>query len=742
MRIKFFILLPFFFFGKIKAELSRLDSLLLKLNSSKSVDTVYVNDLIAITNIYLEKDLNKARGFASKALTESGKLSYYKGSASAYQCIAAIRFHSQNFKDALFFFDRAIELAHRHHIPAVEAMCQGNKCLTYYYLSEYNKAIECGNAAIEINKKLKNRQRLVVDQNNMGLSYEKLGELEKAVALYSESQKISEQDRDSNNLAICCNRMASLQSRLKDYVKAKENFTKALEIHHLTKNKKGEINALGNLGYFYGEIEENKKALEYYLQALDLLGNSKNLETRAYLLGSIGYTYLNLNDFDKAIRYTLQAKEMKEKMGVKGSLANTVHNLGAIYEKKKDFANALKCYNECVAMCIDLGDIGLMVVTYEAIGRTYNSSNNCSQALTYLTRYNFMKDSINSDNANTQLQEMNVKYESEKKEREILGLASENKIGHLLLKKEEEEVKRQNLQKIFFGSGFVLMLALAFFIFRGLKQQRLANTIISEQKKEVEHQKEIVEEKQKEIVDSINYAKRIQLTLLAHKEMLDENLGDHFVMFRPKDIVSGDFYWATKKDDLFFLAVCDSTGHGVPGAFMCLLNIGFLSEAINENHIHEPNKVLDYVRERLIRSISKEGQKDGFDGIIACFNKKTGQITYASANNSPVLVHSGQYIELPGDRMPVGKGERPDEFKLFEVNYQKGDTLYLYTDGYADQFGGPKGKKFMYKKLNTLAADVSTLSIADQEVKLETEFNQWKGNLEQIDDVCMIGIKL
>jgi serine phosphatase RsbU (regulator of sigma subunit) len=291
-------------------------------------------------------------------------------------------------------------------------------------------------------------------------------------------------------------------------------------------------------------------------------------------------------------------------------------------------------------------------------------------------------------------------------------------------------------------TGALILLVLMTVIFRSLQANKKKNRIITEQKLEVENQKHIVEEKQKEIVDSINYAKRIQLTLLAHKEMLDENLGEHFVLFKPKDIVSGDFYWATKKGDLFFLAVCDSTGHGVPGAFMCLLNIGFLTEAINENDIHEPHKVLDYVRERLIRSISKDGQKDGFDGILACFNQKTGEITYAAANNAPLIIHNGEYLELPADRMPVGKGERTESFKLYNITYTKGDTLYLYTDGYADQFGGPKGKKFMYKRLNTLAADLSVQPLNEQVSQLNETFHSWKGNLEQIDDVCIIGIKM
>jgi serine phosphatase RsbU (regulator of sigma subunit) len=258
---------------------------------------------------------------------------------------------------------------------------------------------------------------------------------------------------------------------------------------------------------------------------------------------------------------------------------------------------------------------------------------------------------------------------------------------------------------------------------------------------------ELIEEKNREIRDSINYAKRIQYTLLAHAEFLQINLNEHFVFFKPKDIVSGDFYWATsfdddKKNEKMFLAVCDSTGHGVPGAFMSLLNISFLNEAINEKNINEPHKVFEHVRSRLISTISADGAKDGMDGILLLKEKNSTKIHYAAANNAPVVIRNGVIIELPYDKMPVGLGEVKTEFSLFEVELQKEDVLFLYTDGYADQFGGPKGKKYKYKNLNAFLSKISASSLANAEEKLNDEIEQWKGDLEQVDDLCIIGIRI
>ena len=254
-------------------------------------------------------------------------------------------------------------------------------------------------------------------------------------------------------------------------------------------------------------------------------------------------------------------------------------------------------------------------------------------------------------------------------------------------------------------------------------------------------QKSLLEEKQKEIIDSITYAKRIQYTLLAHTSLLEKHLPEFFILFKPKDIVSGDFYWATKVGNKFYLAVFDCTGHGVPGAFMSLLSIGFLSEAINEKDILDPNKVLDYVRTRIESSVSQDGGKDGMDGTLICITENSNLITYASAYNKPILVSHSNYKDLPADKMPIGKGERAQSFTPFSIEVQKGDRLYLYTDGYADQFGGPKGKKFKYRQLNQLLLSTYTKSFTEQKQELYHTFNNWKNNEEQVDDICLIGLK-
>lgn len=303
---------------------------------------------------------------------------------------------------------------------------------------------------------------------------------------------------------------------------------------------------------------------------------------------------------------------------------------------------------------------------------------------------------------------------------------------------------------IFFPPAHEIPFAMLLYVFNLFTVLVTSLTIVIIFKTELEESKGLVLEKNKEIIDSINYAKKIQYTLLADEEFLNQTLPEHFVYFQPKDIVSGDFYWATSINSgtgkKFYLAVCDSTGHGVPGAFMSLLNISFLNEAITERGIYEPHLILNHARQRLIESISNEGQQDGFDGILLCFeysnSKEIARITYAAANNAPVLISGNNYTELNCDKMPVGKGIKLEPFQLHELRYSKGDLLCLYTDGYADQFGGPTGKKYKYKKLNQLLLDLSKGKLTAIKTELDSRFKNWKGKLEQVDDVLVIGIKL
>ena len=264
---------------------------------------------------------------------------------------------------------------------------------------------------------------------------------------------------------------------------------------------------------------------------------------------------------------------------------------------------------------------------------------------------------------------------------------------------------------------------------------------------EVVQQKDIIEEKHKEITDSINYAERIQRSFLTPEENLKANLKNYFILFQPKDIVSGDFYWGEKlKNGNYLMAVADSTGHGVPGAIMSLLNLTSLENAVNEGLV-EPAEILNYTRKTIIERLKKdgsaEGGRDGMDCSLLSFNFEKRTLSFSLANNPVWIIRDSKLIEYAPDKMPVGKHDKQDTpFSQKEIELLPNDLIYTFTDGYADQFGGEKGKKFKYSNIQKLLLEIQHLSLAEQKTRLLVEFENWKGNLEQLDDVCIFGIKI
>jgi sigma-B regulation protein RsbU (phosphoserine phosphatase) len=291
--------------------------------------------------------------------------------------------------------------------------------------------------------------------------------------------------------------------------------------------------------------------------------------------------------------------------------------------------------------------------------------------------------------------------------------------------------------------GFLNITLTASLLYLAVRMFKFENLLYA---REVIHQRDLIEEKNKEVLSSIHYAKRIQKALFASDSLLTKNLPEYFVLYKPKDIVSGDFYWAEQVDSGFMLAVCDCTGHGVPGAFMSLLNISFLNEIVMERKIARPNLVFDHLREDIIKVLNPAGTieegKDGMDAVLCHFNFNENTVDFACANNPVWVVREGQLMEFKADKMPIGMHEDRKPFAIQNLQLQKGDLVYLFTDGYADQFGGEKGKKFKYKQLKELFLANAGEPMQEQHKLLDRAIEDWKGELEQVDDILIIGVKI
>lgn len=264
----------------------------------------------------------------------------------------------------------------------------------------------------------------------------------------------------------------------------------------------------------------------------------------------------------------------------------------------------------------------------------------------------------------------------------------------------------------------------------------------------IEQQKQEVDAKNKEITQSIEYAKRIQDAILPSSVNIEKVFPDSFILYKPRDIVSGDFYWIYNNDEgEIFFAVADCTGHGVPGAFMSMIGNSLLNELIVENGIKEPDKVLYEMRTNIIRSLGQKGEageaKDGMDMVLCRLDKKQNKLSFAGAHNSLYLFRDGELIEYRGSSRPVGYFVgRNIPFEKEEIEIQKGDMLYLFSDGYADQFGGPRGKKFMFRNFKKLLLSIHDKNMTEQQKILDKTLKDWMKGYGQVDDICVMGVRI
>ena len=308
--------------------------------------------------------------------------------------------------------------------------------------------------------------------------------------------------------------------------------------------------------------------------------------------------------------------------------------------------------------------------------------------------------------------------------------------------KQGEQLKAEETRRLYLYIGLGFLLVFGLFMYNRFRVTRRQKKTIEEQKNEVAAQKEIIEESHREITDSIAYAKRIQSAILPPAEMVKAALPNSFILYRPKDIVAGDFYWVEQFDGKTYFAAADCTGHGVPGAMVSVICNSALNRALREFKLTEPAQILDKARQLVIQEFKKSEQdvKDGMDIALCCINGN--QLKYAGAHNPLWIVRNGEVLETKADKQPIGKYVHAEPFTNNTVPLEAGDTIYVFSDGYPDQFGGEKGKKLKSRNFKEILIGLQDLPMADQENKLNEAFDNWRGSLEQIDDVCVIGVRI
>lgn len=571
----------------------------------------------------------------------------------------------------------------------------------YTDMGDFSKALTFFYEAIDLEKKFNYMDVLGGTYSNVGILFGKKKDYEKALSFYRKSIECYIGDTLSRQLAATYNNIGSVYADTEQYDSAKAYYNKSLKIHQVNHNEDNIAGVSINLASISGKLGNYQEALNHIHQAIaywKLHPNSYNMSYANLIMGSI---YLEMKEYNKSIECFNSVKIFAEPAGIKELMRDAYAGLSECYELKKDNANALLFHK----------------------------------------KYSVIKDSLTDELNNKQVRDLEINYETEKKNKEI-ELLTQRTVNQGL-----EADKRKMILVVTLASllGAVILSLVLYNRFRLKKKshQQLEQTNI-----EINNQKSLIEIKNKEITDSINYAQRIQRVLLTSDKYISKYLNDFFILNKPKAIVSGDFYWAVEIDNSFIVVTADCTGHGVPGAFMSLLGINYLNEIVIEQKITQPDLILNALRSAIIEALNPEGSseaegKDGMDMVLCKYDLATMQLTFSCANNPLWIYREGKLMEFKADKMPVGKSPKEDmPFTLQTVALQKGDVVYAFTDGYADQFGGPKGKKFMYKQFKDALASNIALPMKEQKSLLAANMLNWQGNLEQVDDILIIGIRI
>ncbi|HYG50188.1 MAG TPA: tetratricopeptide repeat protein [Flavobacteriales bacterium] len=685
--------------------------------------------MIGLANELVFAGKNKeALETANKAASQAKKISWERGIVYTTIAIGNVyEFSSQPDKAVAAYF-KAEKKAKELNVPILLSSCYSNLGSYYYQLGDVVKAQKYFQQMLVTGIKSGDQDGQARAHNNLGATYEAEKEYKKAIKSYKEAIRIYKKQKNERNIADAYNNIGNVYFAIRDYEEALVHLRWALSGYIKSGDKQGYSIAAGNISNTFTSLFNQPAP-----RVEKLLKTGKDSAYNRQLL------------IDSSIYYANAAIKINRELNDLYNLAHNLKSLGNSYVNTGRYTEAMEVYGESLRLSTDLSALVIQRAATEGMAHVNAGMGNYKDAYQWILKHNVIKDSIFSQEKQVEAGRQQGRFETEKQ----LALDA---MKH---QKDIAAEKKQQLLIIIF-SCIVIAVVVVFLVisFNRLKITRRQKKIIEQQKHQVLEQKEIVEEKNKEITDSINYAKRIQLGILPSEQELTKALGDHFVLYLPKDIVSGDFYWAISTTTtntgikLSVFAAVDCTGHGVPGAIMSMLGKTLLNQTVKNPDINSPADVLNFLNAELPKNLkSHEANtriRDGMDVGLCALNSNAKKLYFAGANNPCWIARNHEIIELEPDKHAVSASEESNKvpFNNTAFDLQAGDMVYLFTDGYADQFGGPKGKKFKYSQLKELISEISGENTVAQREKLKDVFFQWKGNYEQTDDVCILGVRV
>lgn len=684
----------------------------------------------------------------------------------------------------------------------------------YFNQSLYRKAVTSFQKALEYKLLLGQAKGAGISYNAIGRTYNKWGKNKLAIEFYQKALVKFEEAEFKTGLSISYNNIGLIYMNLskeKDTVfmnKAFAYYEKSLEINTEIDNLWDIANNQSNMANIFAAKAEQYRSLtdssdnqadivryakirdEYFDKAIfyaeksavsrTILKDDKGLAGTYIVMGNILINKAGIDDSQKALEYLFKALELNMDIGDQYQTAVCNTYIAMAYNNIKDYSSTLLYLDKAKKTALDIGLKFELSSIYRIYSEAYDSLGNYKKSLRSYQNFHAYYDLISSKETKEIIADMQTKYETGQKEAALEIANKEN---------EAQQLKSKQQMLIIYGfiGVFVIVIIFSVVVYRQFKQIQKSNQVLSKQKAQIEEaneelyqsneeisaqrdeiqfQKDQIEKIHKEVSDSIHYAERIQRAILPKVDDIDQKITDRFTLFKPKDVVSGDFHWSKhlEKNNLFVATAADCTGHGVPGAFMSMLGVAFLNEIVSKTNVTNTGEVLDNLRQSVMTSLHQTGAdgeaQDGMDIAFVAYNYVTKSVQFSGANNPLYIIRPKEksaidvaekivegnthtLYEIKGDKMPIGIYKKTlTDFTSIEVQLEDGDQMYMFSDGYADQFGGPKGKKLKYKPFKGLLLDNATKPMSVQSQILDNYFEDWRGNLEQVDDVIVMGIKV
>ncbi|CAN5263649.1 hypothetical protein BH09BAC5_BH09BAC5_07400 [soil metagenome] len=732
MKIKLIVALICFPF-LLNSQQYLVDSLL-KILPEKCEDSVRYNRLMALAKYELYADAEKSMVYAREANQLAKKSGDdHKVGMSTVSIGNAFLLGMMIPDSAMNYYLRALELAKNTNDKIVEGNALNNLGNCYKLKNKLSDAKDYYEDALVVREQIKDSTGIAATLSNLGSVYQQRGDFKKAIEYYYRALPIKEREGNQNAIVSTLNNVANAYVDMNKPEMALEVLKRIQVLAREIGNNRSLALSYNTQGIAYFELQQYDKALECYTESAKLRAELKDTSGLAEAYNNIGNVYYTLKDKEKALFYYRKtiafSKNANEGQGLEYlcnfavglSLAGKTDSAFIILEKASRLSDGIGSPFERLAV------LGGYVEVCEIAGKY-------KEAFEYLKKRTALNDSLYKNESIEQLNELEIKYQSAKKQKEIEELQKKQEIT-------EKNREREKLELYGMAGGTVLLLLVVVVVIRSNRQKKRANLLLGDQNK-------MIAEKNKDITDSINYALRIQKSVMPDERILQKSVADYFIFNQPRDIVSGDFYWLAQKEDCTYIAVADCTGHGVPGALVSVVGINLLNKIIESPGIPSPGQILDQLHSLVIHTLNKDADvresKDGMDIGLVCIDKKRKKIIFSGAGRPMYLKDDSGLRLIKGDRYSVAgeKKEGENPFSEQTIELQGSISFYLSSDGFVDQFGETTGKKFLSKRFLELLLEINGLPMKEQQFRIEETFSRWKGALEQVDDVMVLGVQI